>query len=106
MFPKWAGAFRFLKASLSEPATVEGDGSASFSRIAACFIIGFVLLWVTYLVFYTHAMPDLAGPTLFMTGGASATYGANKVTTAVSNMVAGKQDTTDDKSIPPTQVGN
>ena len=102
---KWASMFRFVKAAMSEPATAEGDGSASFSRIAAAFIIAFVLLWVTYLVFYTHTMPDLAGPTLFMTGGASATYGANKVTTAVSNIVAGQQDPTD-KSKPPVQVGN
>lgn len=109
-FPKWAAAFHFLKSAMSEPATADGEGTASFSRIAAGFIIAFVLTWVTYLVFYNHAMPDLAGPTLFMTGGAGATYGANKVTTAVSNAIANRQDTTDDKSqstaSTPTQVGN
>ncbi len=102
-FPKWAAAFDFVKSALSESPT-EGGG-ASFSRIAAGFIIAFVLLWVTYLVFYTHAMPDLAGPTLFMTGGAGATYGANKVTTAVQNVI-NKQDTPDPVPATPTQVGN
>jgi hypothetical protein len=111
-FPKWAAAFDFVKSALSEPPTTAGPGAASFSRIAASFIIGFVLMWVTFIVFKTHTMPDLAGPTLFMTGGAGATYGANKVTTAVSNAIAGQQDASDDKSQAPqapqvpTQVGN
>ncbi len=99
--------FQFLKSAMSEPATANGEGTVSFSRLAAGFIIAFVLLWVTYLVFYNHVMPDLAGPTLFMTGGAGATYGANKVTTAVSNIVASKPVVVAVAPVTvPTQVGN
>lgn len=90
----WAGAFRFLQAAMSEPPVAgAAQGIASFSRIAAGFIIAFVLMWVTYLVFKTHAMPDLAGPTLFMTGGASATYGANRVVTAIQQNSKDNSDT-------------
>lgn len=108
--------FAFIKAALSEEPTVAGqEGTPSFSRIAASFIIAFVLTWVTYLVFKTHAMPDLAGPTLFMTGGAGATYGANRVTTAVSDAIANKPPdqpvvavvpVVPVTSTTPTQVGN
>lgn len=101
---KLAGVFQFLKQSLSEP-----QGDASFSRISAGIIISFVLMWVTYLVFKTHAMPDLAGPTLFLTGGATATYGTNKVATAFSPPPAVSTVSTVPpvSTVPaPTQVGN
>lgn len=111
MAGKWAVVSQFLRSAMSEPT----DGSVSFSRLAAGFIIAFVLMWVTYLVFYNHVMPDLAGPTLFMTGGAGATYGANKVTTAVSDIIANKDPNPQPVvvavapvAVPviPTQVGN
>jgi hypothetical protein len=116
-FPKVTGLVQFIKAAMSEPATALREGSASFSRVAAGVIIGFVLMWVTYLVLKTHAMPDLSGPTLFMTGGASATYGTNRVMAVIDKKTDQDHDHDhdhDDKSsvvvVPvmsaPTQIGN
>lgn len=76
---KLTGIISHLKAAFSED-----GGKPSFSRYVAGVIVGSTIFWVTYLVLTTHAMPDLAGPTLFMTSGASATYGANKVSTMLS----------------------
>lgn len=98
MVSKWA-VFQFLKDSLSEP-----EGNASFSRISAGVIISAVIVWVSYLVFKTNAMPDLAGPTLFLTGGASATYGINKVATTFAPAAA--PTSVSSVAAPPTQVGN
>ena len=78
-FPRLADLYGFAKDALSEP-----NGTGSFSRVSAAAIIGSVLMWVSYVVFKTHAIPDLSGPTLFLTGGSSATYGANKVAGVVS----------------------
>lgn len=100
--------FQFLKDSLSEP-----SGNASFSRISAGVIIAAVIVWVSYLVFKTNTMPDLAGPTLFLTGGAGATYGTNKIVTAFENNTPQQnQNPPSNPTSPtasptvPTQVGN
>ena len=73
---------KFARESFSEP-----SGAGSFSRVSGAAIISSVIFWVTYLVLKNHALPDLAGPTLFLTGGTSATYGTNKVSTAISGRV-------------------
>ena len=69
----------FAKEALSE-----SNGTGSFSRASAAAIVLSVLGWVWYIVLTTHAIPDLAGPTLFITGGSGATYGANKLASVVS----------------------
>lgn len=69
---------------MGKDALSERNGTGSFGRIAAAGIILSTIFWITYLVLITHGMPDLAGPTLFMTSGTGATYGANKVSAALS----------------------
>jgi len=51
----------------------ESDGTGSWSRIAGCFSLAAVLAWATRVVLFTHAIPDLTNPALFI----SAPYGFN-----------------------------
>lgn len=81
-FQQLAGVYRFFKEALSEP-----SGTGSFSRISAGLIVVSVVTWISFLVFKNHAMPDLAGPSLFLSTGAGATYGVNKTVTALSGVV-------------------
>jgi hypothetical protein len=90
-FSQFKNLYSFLKETVSE-----ANGSASFGRMAAAAIVTFTLGWITYLVLKTHAMPDLAGPTLFLSSGTSATYGANKV----AGVIAGRVDKSD-PPVPP-----
>lgn len=71
----------------------EANGHGSFGRVSAAAIVAFTLFWITFLVIKTHTMPDLAGPTLFLSSGSTATYGANKVADAIKNK--GKNDPSD-----------
>jgi hypothetical protein len=70
--------YKFLKEALSE-----SNGTGSFSRVASAVIITSTIVWISFLVFTTHTMPDLAGPTLFMASGSGVTYGTNKLSSAL-----------------------
>jgi hypothetical protein len=63
----------FLKSTFSE-----ADGSASASRVLAGSTVFMTLVWISYIVFTQHHLPDLGGPSLFVTSGFSG-YGANQV---------------------------
>jgi hypothetical protein len=54
------------------------NGTGSASRVLAALVVVTTLFWVTYLVIRNHALPDLAGPSLFIGAGTSATYGLNQ----------------------------
>lgn len=56
----------------------EDDGSASSSRLLAGMVVISVLGWVTYFLVKHGAIPDLNGPSLFLSSGTSATYGLNQ----------------------------
>lgn len=58
----------------------EPDGTPSFSRVGTAVLIGFAMGWVTSIVTKTHALPDFAGLSLFI----SVLYGANKFSTALT----------------------
>lgn len=87
-FPKFKNIIGFAKETLSE-----ANGHGSFGRVSAGAIVVFTLFWITFLVIKTHTMPDLAGPTLFLSSGSASTYGANKVADAIKNK--GKNDPSD-----------
>ena len=93
-FPKinYKAFFATVKQTFSEQ-----DGQTSFGRVSAAAIIASTIFWVTYIVMVTHGLPDLAGPTLFMTTGSTATYGANKA----SEMIKAIKGTNDDPYSPP-----
>jgi hypothetical protein len=64
--------FQFIKSVFSE----EGEGS--YSRCSAgCIVMG-TLVWVSYVVWKNHSIPDLTGPATFLTSGTACTYGVNK----------------------------
>lgn len=79
-FSKFSGLFKIVKEGFSEP-----NGSGSFGRLGAGAIVFSTLVWVTYVVLKTHVIPDLSGPSLFLSTGTSATYGANKLATALKD---------------------
>lgn len=53
-------------------------GVPSYSRIASFSIIVSCIAWVSYVTLRTMALPDLNGPTIWITGGTGATYGVNR----------------------------
>lgn len=70
---------KFIKSAFSE-----SDGSVSASRILAGSTVLSTLVWVSYLVFTLHALPDLSGASLFVTSGFSG-YGVNKLSSVLKN---------------------
>lgn len=50
------------------------SGEGSSSRVFTGFLIMAAVAWVTMLVYWNHALPDLAGLTLFI----GSIYGINK----------------------------
>lgn len=78
--------------STFKEALSEKNGTMSFGRASACAIVLCTLGWVTFVVAKTHTIPDLASPTLFLTSGTAATYGANKVAGAMNKNGDGKAD--------------
>ena len=68
------GISAFLKGAISE-----STGEPSFGRLGALAVVISTIGWVTFVVLKTHVIPDLSGPTLFLSSGTSATYGANKL---------------------------
>jgi hypothetical protein len=69
--------FAFLRSTFSEP-----DGTGSASRVLAGSTVASCLVWVSYIVFTQHHLPDLGGASLFVTAGGSL-YGVNKLSVAI-----------------------
>jgi len=63
-----------IKSMLSEK-----DGSVSTSRCLASTSVASVIIWVSYVVFKNGSLPDLTGPSLWLTAGFSG-YAANQFT--------------------------
>lgn len=66
----------FLRKALSEQ-----DGTPSMSRYTAFSVTAATIVWVSYIVIHTGALPDLTSASLFLAGGHGG-YVANKVTEA------------------------
>jgi len=69
--------FAFIRSTFSEP-----DGTGSASRVLAGCTVASCLIWVSYIVFSQHALPDLGGASLFVTAGGSL-YGVNRISRAI-----------------------
>lgn len=54
------------------------DGTPSYGRFGAGVVLFSTVAWITYLVVKNHAMPDMAGPSTFLTTGVGVHYGAAK----------------------------
>lgn len=61
-----------LKEVLSE------NGVGSYSRYVGFLIVVSTIFWITYLVLHTKTLPDLVGPTLWVTGAAGGHYAINQ----------------------------
>ena len=77
--------FTQLLAKLSS-AFSEANGKASSTRILGGTVVLSTILWVSYLVMTTKALPDLTSAALFVGAGFSG-YGANKISDAFSKKV-------------------
>ena len=53
------------------------DGVGSYSRYCGAACVSAAILWVSYLVFKNHALPDLGGVSTFIASG-NAAYAANQ----------------------------
>lgn len=62
----------FIKSIFSE------NGEGSYSRLASFIITLAVLIWVSHVVYKTHAIPDLGGASAFIATGVGVHYGINK----------------------------
>lgn len=71
--------YAFLRSTFSEP-----DGTGSASRVLAGSCVGSSLVWISYIVFSQHRLPDLSGAALFVSAGFSG-YGVNKISTMIKN---------------------
>jgi hypothetical protein len=67
---------KIIKARILEMFT-EDNGKLSLSRVTSGLVVLGPLVWVSFLVFKNHVLPDLEGPALFVTGGATH-YGLGK----------------------------
>lgn len=76
----------FLKTVLSE------DGQGSYSRFAGFMIVLATLVWVTYLVIKNKVMPDLTGPTAFITVSSGSHYLTNKASSIISSITGKNTD--------------
>ena len=66
--------FAYLKSAVSE-----ADGKGSLTRLGAAGGVLSAIVWVSYVVFKTHALPDLTGASLWL-GASFSGYGMNKIT--------------------------
>jgi hypothetical protein len=85
--------FAFLKSVFSE-----SDGTGSFARVSVGFIIFGVMSGILFLIFKNHALPDLSGPTAFVTTSSTTLYGVNKIVTVYQNTHNGDDTKTDNKT--------
>ena len=75
--PFWQGLF------------LDEDGAPSFARVASGLLILVGCTWTTRVLWLTGTLPDLLGLTALI----AAPYGANKLSTALSdNWIPGDQD--------------
>ena len=82
--------FKFLREVFSD------DGQGSFSRVSEGVIVLAVVSWVSFVVWKNHAIPDLTGPTMFLSTSATALYGIGKIAgafQAAKNGITKKDDT-------------
>ena len=86
--------FAFLKSVFSEV-----DGTGSWSRVGSLLIVLATIGWVTYALCKNHAIPDLSGPTAFLTTGTGTMYGTNKLSSIISAITGKGKDGT---PVPPT----
>lgn len=56
-----------------------GSSEASFGRFGAGSVLFMTHAWITFLVVKNHALPDMTGPSAFLTSGVVACYGTAKV---------------------------
>lgn len=63
---------QFLKSAFTE--TQPGKESASFARLASAVIVVFSVVWVSFIVWHKHELPELASLALFNTS----IYGMNR----------------------------
>lgn len=70
--------FAFLKSVFSE------DGQGSYSRFMGGMIVIATLVWLTFLVIKTKVMPDLSGPTAFISISSGTHYLTNKASDIAS----------------------
>jgi len=61
----------------------EADGTGSWSRVSSAMTLVASLVWVSYVVLHTKAIPSLDGVALFI-GTGNVSYVANKVSTAIA----------------------
>lgn len=87
----------FPKMPLLEKVLSEPDGTPSYGRYSGFLIIVSTLLWVTYVVIKTGSLPDLAGPTTFITFGSGTHYGINQA----KKVVAAMRGTPEESQEPP-----
>jgi hypothetical protein len=64
--------FAYLHSTFSE-----SDGTGSSSRLLAGTGVLSAIVWVSYIVFKTHTLPDLSGASLWL-GASFSGYGINK----------------------------
>lgn len=57
------------------------EGNAEFGAVLSLLAFLAALGWVTYLVYRNHQLPDLGGPTMFVSG----TFGLHKITNAIKS---------------------
>ena len=77
--------FAFLKSVFSE------DGQGSYSRFVGGIIVVATVVWITFLVIKNKVMPDLTGPTAFLTIGSGSHYITNKASDIVSAFKGNQQ---------------
>lgn len=64
-------AWEYIKRVFSD------GGEPSFSRWSSGTIVLATIIWVSYLVFRKHELPDLTGPAIFIGSGTGSAYGLN-----------------------------
>jgi len=75
---------RCLDDQIEHPRADAHYAEGSYSRCASAFIVVSVCSWVLYLVIKTAHMPDLTGPSAFLTTGVGIHYGTNKASDILS----------------------
>lgn len=67
-------------------------GIGSFARVAQGVVVLSTVSWVSYVVWRNNAIPDLTGPTFFLSGGAASHYGLSKISGIVDAFKGKKKD--------------